>query len=187
MNDLPVATLNAATRLWAKHPQRVSEVALTPQLFPLSLQVPQNPPTPCWGLGQLGCTPSTPPARAAGTLLRGRELGTSPATLGVPPLGCPEGLLWLQAPQEIGVPASSPSSSPLALSLAKESHLGWWHALVFTLKCSHLPPGNVGHICTFSRTQRVVWSPSPWGFPAVLCSAPQSSAAGGLPTVPGDM
>lgn len=76
--------------------------------------------------------------------------------------------LSLQTAGEIGLPGSSPSSSPLVVSLAKESSLGWWYALVFTSKCSCLPPGIVGHILTFSRTQRVVWSPSARGFPAVI-------------------
>lgn len=124
---------------------------------------------------QPGCT--HPGARAAGTALRGSELGMSPASLGVPSRAA------LVVAQEIDFPGSSPFSSPLVLSLAKESHLGWWCALLFTLKCSHLPPGIVGHIFTFSRIQRVVWSPSPRGFPAVLCSSPQS--LGVCPSVQG--
>lgn len=52
--------------------------------------------------------------------------------------------------------------------------MGWWSALLCTLKCSCLPPGIDGDIFTLSRTQRVVWSPSPRGFPAVLALHPKA-------------
>lgn len=95
-------------------------------------------------------------AKALGPLSWGRELKKTPAS----PWVCPAGL---QAAEDIDSPGSSPSSSPLVLSVAKETHLGWWYALLF-LKCSPLSPGNVDHIFTLSMNQRVVWSASAQGF-----------------------
>lgn len=100
-------------------------------------------------------------AKALGPLSRGRELKKALLALG---RGFPVGLLWLQAAEVIDFPGSRPSSSPLVVSVAKETNLGWWYALLLTLKCSCPSPRNVGHIFILSTNQRVVSSPSAQGF-----------------------
>lgn len=52
--------------------------------------------------------------------------------------GCPVGLLLLQAAEDIDFSGSSPSSSPLVVSMAEDTSLDWWYTLLFTWKCSFL-------------------------------------------------
>ena len=85
-------------------------------------------------------------AKALGPLSQGRELEKSRASPG----GCPARLLSLQAPEGVDSPGSSPSSSPLVVSMAKETHLGWWYTLLFAL---NLFPRGVGHIFTSPSAQ----------------------------------